>query len=107
MSQSIFGPTYKDIIGDSFTVDDSGLEQPITVVVLMCLTFSDERKEAVDVPGSYTFSFKKSYIQVWRSESCIQRALQPSPPTNKTQVNNSPGAPILDSCLFKLDHRMS
>ena len=64
VSQSIFGPTYKDIIGDSFTVDDSGLEQPITVVVLMCLTFSDESKEAVDVPGSYTFSFKKSYIQV-------------------------------------------
>ena len=62
VSQSIYGTTYRDIIGDSFTVDDSKLEQPVSVVILLCLTIMDETETTVNISGKYSFGFNRMYI---------------------------------------------
>ena len=62
VSQSIYGTTYKDIIGDSFTIGDNKLEQPVSVVFLLCLTIMDETETAVNVSGKYSFGFNKMYV---------------------------------------------
>ena len=63
VSQSIYGTTYKDIIGDSFTIDDYKLEQPVSMVLLVCLTIMNESETALDIPGTYSFAFNKMHFK--------------------------------------------
>ena len=63
MSQSIYGNTYKSFIGDSYTLDDNQLEQPISLGLLFCLAVMNGSDAALVLPGMYEFSFSKSEFE--------------------------------------------
>ena len=63
VSQSLYGTTYKDVIGDSFTIDDNQIEQPVRIILLVCLTIMNETETALDIPGIYSFSFNKMHFE--------------------------------------------
>ncbi len=75
VSQSIYASSYKDNIGDSFTIEAARLEQPISIVMLLCLTVLDETQSAVDLPGKYTFSFSKAYVNEFMESHQIEEIM--------------------------------